>query len=149
MKEIEWFETYETGFEEIDHDHRNIFDIANGTMRALARGDREECLRLAGDFVIALETHFPREEAFLKEIGYPNVRKHAAHHKGLLRQATRFADLCGGADEDGPLPAEPFEKLVSVMLADFRGGDLEFRGFLLEKGLDKAMVEERFGSVWL
>jgi hemerythrin len=149
MKEIEWFETYETGFEEIDHDHRNIFDIANGTMRALKRGDREECLRLAADFVVALETHFPREEAFLKEIGYPNVRKHAAHHKGLLRQATRFADLCGRADEDGPLPAEPFEKLVSVMLADFRGGDLEFRTFLMEKGLDKAMVEDRFGSVWL
>lgn len=148
MKEIEWFETYETGFEEIDHDHRNIFDIANGTMRALARGDRDECLRLAGDFVTALETHFPREEAFLRQIGYPHVAKHAAHHQGLLRQANRFADLCGRPGQ-GALPTEPFEKLVSVMLSDFRGGDLDFRTFLMEKGLDKAMVEDRFGSVWL
>ena len=149
MKEIEWFETYETGFEAIDHDHRNPFGVANATMRALARGDRDECLRLAADFVAALEAHFPREEAFLEEIGYPQIAKHAAHHKGLLRQAKRFAEQCRAPAADGPLPAAPFEKLVSVMLADFRGGDLDFRRFLRDKGLDKAMVEERFGSVWL
>ena len=63
-------------------------------------------------------------------------------------RARRFAELCGRPAQ-GALPTQPFEKLVSVMLADFRGGDLDFRTFLMEKGLDKAMVEDRFGSVWL
>ena len=41
------------------------------------------------------------------------------------------------------------QKNLYLIMDLLSGGDLEFRGFLLEKGLDKAMVEERFGSVWL
>ena len=146
MREIEWYETYEIGFPALDRDHRRLFDIANGIIRALGEGDYGGCKPLAAGFVDALKQHFPREEKFLEEIGYPGRDKHAGYHRQLLQRAEKFLERLEGRAEDETL-AEPLAELVSVLIADLRGGDLNFRSFLLEEGTKKAMMGKRY--TWL
>ena len=59
-------------------------------------------------------------------------------------------------DVDGLVPStdryeqsmsEPLSELVSVLIADLRGGDLRFRTFLLEKGLNEEVLAKR--TIWL
>lgn len=148
MREIEWYENYELGFPAIDNDHRRLFDAANRIIRALGDGKFAECKRLAGEFVDTLKQHFPREEGFLREIGYPGLETHAGYHRQLLERAEKFTELCNEATDWASIK-EPLAELISVLVADLRGGDLNFRTFLVEKGLDKALIEERLGANWL
>ncbi len=62
--------------------------------------------------------------------------------------AEKFKGLCDGAEE-GQAVVEHFSDLISVLLADIRGGDLHFRTYLLEKGLNKAMEERGLSRLWL
>ncbi len=146
MQEIKWYETYEVGFPELDRDHRRLFDIANSIIRALDDGDYDAAKLLAAGFIDALRQHFPREERFLDEIGYPGRDTHAGYHRQLLRRAEKFLGQLDSRAEDESL-ADPFDELVEVLIADLRGGDLNFRSFLLEQGIDKAIKEKRY--IWL
>ncbi len=146
MKRIEWHETYALGFPQLDEDHRRLVNLANDIIAALDDKDHEECKRRAAVFVDALREHFPREERFLAEIKYPKLDLHAGYHRQMLDRAEEFQRLCERVGEEKGLTNQ-LEQLISALLSDVRGGDLDFRSHLLEIGLDKAL--ERFGSIWL
>lgn len=82
------------------------------------------------------------------EIGYTKLKLHATYHRRLLARAKEFARQCKNKKDEESLKAF-FVRLVSSLLADVRGGDLDFRTHLLEKDLDKALIKERFGSIWI
>ena len=148
MKGIEWHETYALGFPQLDDDHRRLIELANDIIGALDKRDYEGCKKRALDFVDALRQHFPKEEKFLEEIEYPELDLHAGYHRQMLERAEDFLRLCEVIGEKESL-TEQMEELISALLADVRGGDLDFRTHLLEKGLNKALVEERVGSIWI
>jgi len=95
-----------------------------------------------------LKRHYPREERFLKKIGFSDLEKHTGHHSQMLEGAEKFALLCE-TETDGERLEERLEELVSALMKDVRGGDLNFRTDLLEKGLDKALSDRRMISIWL
>jgi len=66
----------------------------------------------------------------------------------MLEGAEKFALLCE-TETDGERLEERLEELVSALMKDVRGGDLNFRTDLLEKGLDKALSDRRMISIWL
>ena len=148
LHEIEWHETYKLGFPEIDNDHRHLFNIANDIIKSFNNRSYEECKWLSIRFVETLEQHFSREEKFLKEIGYTKLKLHATYHRRLPARAKEFVRQCKNEKDEEILKAF-FVRLLPSLLADVRGGDLDFRTHLLEKGLDKALIKERFGSIWI
>jgi hemerythrin len=148
MDQIIWHDTYALGFEPLDDDHRGLFDILNKIIVALQSDDWETCRQLAKNFVLALRRHYPREEQFLNKIGYSKLEQHAVHHRQMLVRAEKFvAQFDKAPDRD--LLERSLQDIISSLLDDVRGGDLNFRTDLLKKGLDKALAERSLLSIWL
>ena len=136
LREIKWYETYALGFPEIDADHKLLLDTINEMIRAIRSEDRAACEASSRRFVETLRQHFPKEEAFLTEIGYEEIETHAMHHRQMLERAERFSEVCREAESTAALEASITE-LITHWMKDVRGGDLTFRTHLRDKGLDK------------
>ncbi|KJS37829.1 MAG: hypothetical protein VR70_11545 [Rhodospirillaceae bacterium BRH_c57] len=79
MSAYEWTPDLSVGDAEIDHDHRELFRL----FHLLEGGDPSE--DLLGDIIGRLEsyarTHFDREEALLRQYGYPDFDEHVKGHR--------------------------------------------------------------------
>ena len=87
----DWNEYLETGYEEIDKQHKELFARVHKYVRAISeeRGDEEidQLFKFLKDYVTF---HFSTEEALLASKNYPELPKHHSQHKYFL---TRFQEL--------------------------------------------------------
>lgn len=86
---LAWQEAYECGEATIDHEHRELFALANGLIDVLAdAGSSREPVLAALDALLAhVGRHFADEEAILARLGYADLEPHRRAHAGLLRRA--------------------------------------------------------------
>ncbi len=132
---IKWSDSYIVGFPEIDEDHRRLFLDLNSMIDAVNENDYGICKKLSENFVDSLKAHFPKEEEFLKKIGYSHFKKHSGHHDILLHKAERLSLLCRNG-ENCELVKNALSELITALLEDIRGGDLYFRSYMVEKSLN-------------
>jgi hemerythrin len=96
----------------IDADHRHLIDLINSFTSHRAR-DRE-ALPHAIDTLNALkfyaETHFAREEALQRMVGYPEHERHETEHRelraaldGMIARAERAPMTASVVEDLGPL----------------------------------------------
>lgn len=87
MSLLRWKDEYLTQVEEIDDQHRRLFDLINGIydMMRLGRGQEAiaEALNELHDFT---RFHFGTEEKFMADSNYNGTDPHAAEHVRLLDQ---------------------------------------------------------------
>jgi hemerythrin len=87
MSLLRWKDEYLTQVEEIDDQHRRLFDLVNGIydMMRLGRGQEAiaEALNELYDFT---RFHFGTEEKFMVDSNYNGTDPHAAEHVRLLDQ---------------------------------------------------------------
>ena len=103
----------ETGLASIDAQHKQLFTISNDLVNAIARGEGETVLKEIFDRLKEYtEFHFKDEEAYMKEIGYPELSPHAAAHALLLVRVNTLWRLIQGGDKISP-------KGVSLFIADW------------------------------
>lgn len=99
MTQFEWTSSLETGHQEIDEQHRGIFDLANTLTAALAADDADEdaiadAVWGLSDYVVE---HFRDEEALMAEAGFPGLRAHKLLHTRLSAQTLSLvADFFNG-----------------------------------------------------
>lgn len=78
------------GIDQVDHEHRRLFEIAGRVYDSLAAGN-EEATRAARTAVHELldytATHFASEERQMEAAGYPELDSHRNLHRNLLAQA--------------------------------------------------------------
>jgi hemerythrin len=81
-----WSDDYTVGEEDLDNDHKQLFDLGNRIQAAKpseARG-----------YVMAMykyaSSHFTREEKHMKSIGFPETKEHTDKHEALI---TKLNDL--------------------------------------------------------
>lgn len=82
---IEWKDTYSTGMEEVDHEHRELIDLINELHARL--DDPQAPLSVPaffGDLNRAITAHFALEERHMREKGYDQLRDHKGDHERLL-----------------------------------------------------------------
>ena len=76
-----------TGVDEIDAQHRELFDRIRALLEASRnRRSREEVIRLLeflGGYVIE---HFASEERRMEEAGYPKIEGHRAEHRQFVKE---------------------------------------------------------------
>ena len=114
----------------LDKDHQQLADILNEIVRAIDDGSAGECKQLVPKFVQAAKAHFAKEEAFLVKIGYPNVKKHKEHHRGLNDKMDHMLEF-GRMAEENELARESLRKeLLFFLMDDVITTDLEFKQFL-------------------
>jgi hemerythrin len=123
----------------LDEDHQKLADMVNRITQALDDGRAGECEELVANFINSTKAHFAREEALLVKAGYPNVKKHQDHHKGLgvkMDHMLEFAKMAG----ENQMAGESLRKeLVFFLMDDVITTDMEFKNFIENKAKsDKA-----------
>jgi len=85
MERFEWDPRLETGFAQIDDQHRSLFKLANELQRAI--DDHSDEPDAVADAVYGLigyvVEHFRDEEALMAQIHYPGAGPHRALHEQL------------------------------------------------------------------
>jgi hemerythrin len=78
------------GIEQVDREHRQLFEIAARVYDGLGAGDEtaESVTRAAvAELLEYTATHFKSEEGLMEAAGYPGLEEHRDQHRHLLAQA--------------------------------------------------------------
>ncbi|THF66624.1 bacteriohemerythrin [Pseudothauera nasutitermitis] len=82
---VAWDESYSLGLEEIDDQHKVLFDIMNHLWSAIVRRtDSSEMLRILAELERYTVTHFSAEEAYMQSTGYAGLAAHRAQHEQFV-----------------------------------------------------------------
>jgi len=91
-----WDESYDTGNEKIDRDHKQIFMAANLLHKAIEKKAEaavmDKCLELLLEYTVF---HFNREIAFFKSISSTVLKDHQAYHDELFAEITTIRNNQG------------------------------------------------------
>lgn len=90
---IEWKDSYRTGMDEVDHEHRELIDLINRLHERL--NDPEAPLTVPaffGDLNQAITSHFALEERNMRDRGYDELARHKAEHERLLDEIRDIMD---------------------------------------------------------
>jgi hemerythrin len=76
-----WKDVYSVGNEEIDHQHMQMFELANGISENI---DSKEIHKIIMILYKHIMNHFSSEEEHMKKIGYPKLDEHRELHNDLI-----------------------------------------------------------------
>ena len=97
---ISWGETFSTGIESIDKQHRHLVALTNQLYKAcMVGGDSsnkafKESMKRVVEYV---RFHFHTEQEILEKINYPDILKHKKEHEALIMQILDFSTNKAGA----------------------------------------------------
>jgi len=120
-------------YESLDQDHQRLADIVNRIVKAIDDDEAAGCEDLVVDFVRSAKAHFAREEALLVKVGYPNVKKHQEHHKGLNTKMDHMLEFARMAAANQLARDSLRKELVFFLMDDIITTDMEFKNFVGEK----------------
>lgn len=120
-------------YDALDQDHRRLADIVNQIVKAIDDGEAERCEDLVIGFVKSTKSHFANEEALLVKIGYPNVKKHQAHHKSLNIKMDHMIEFAKMSGENLMARDSLRKELVFFLMDDIITMDMDFKNFIAEK----------------
>lgn len=85
MSRIEWQESFCTGIDGIDHEHRELVDQLNALISSIERNDsRQRTLEQLDEVYADIASHFALEEEMMRRHDYDQYRVHTADHHRLL-----------------------------------------------------------------
>ena len=91
MALVRWDDKYLLGQEQVDAEHRSLFDLINDFYDAYMEDrDRNRVLALFNRLVDYAQKHFTNEERLMVEAGYPDLDAHRQHHERLFEQIFRL-----------------------------------------------------------
>jgi hemerythrin-like metal-binding protein len=92
---IEWKKEWECGFKQIDDQHKELVEAANGLIYlSLPNADLEKTMCQMDVLIEHCRRHFENEEMIIAGAGYPNFQEHKEIHKGLINKAVSIGELC-------------------------------------------------------
>lgn len=81
LKRLEWEEKYSVGVEEIDNQHKQMFETINELLESIDNGTTEEHIGNVIDSLVKYKMiHFATEEKYFKEFNYEGAEEHIANH---------------------------------------------------------------------
>ncbi len=89
---IKWRDSMKIGNADLDAEHKKFIALLNLIELGLQESDVAPAADVFEELQIFVESHFPAEEAYLEEIGYPLLETHRKQHETL---AYRFYVLQG------------------------------------------------------
>ncbi len=85
MPLIEWRSEFETGVEEVDHEHQELVGLINDLHAALEAGAAKASVGdFLGEVFARISAHFALEETVMRKHGYDEYAAHKADHEKLL-----------------------------------------------------------------
>jgi hemerythrin-like metal-binding protein len=91
MSLFQWDDVYSVGFDEIDHQHVKLFDIANEYHNGFSQhaGGRV-LLPIFGQLVDYTKRHFADEERIMERCAYPDLGRHRQNHQRLIANVLNY-----------------------------------------------------------
>jgi methyl-accepting chemotaxis protein len=136
--DYEWDETFVTGNETIDRQHKTLFEAINRLLAAIRKGDANEELDKALNFLSNYTVkHFFEEEQIQMQSGYPD---YANHHRLHEHFKATVQDLGGELILKGP--SENFidevqKKIGDWLVTHIKGQDVKLGAYLKEIAAQK------------
>ena len=102
MSVFKWRESFSTGVEIFDEDHRKIIDLVGRLYEALRDKDQEMDLegiiKECGDYV---ETHLQKEEEGMQSLHYEKAEEHTREHDEFRREIARITEKLASSNTEG------------------------------------------------
>jgi hemerythrin len=136
---LEWRENLETGVEEIDLQHKELFGRINALLDACTKGQgREEVLKLLLFLDDYIRTHFDAEERLQKRFDYPGYLAHREQHNRFVRQVDELERQVGSEGATIGLVIQTNRTMTEWLIEHISKVDREFAEFV--KGRTAASV---------
>jgi hemerythrin len=88
MPLITWSDALSVGIKEIDGQHQCLIELVNRLHDSMKEGKRNSVLgSVLVDLIQYTTFHFPTEENYFKQYGYPEYLRHKIEHDELTRKA--------------------------------------------------------------
>lgn len=138
MTYVSWDDKLATGIEDIDTDHKTLFDLVDQFHDAYAAGHgSEELEAVFATLMDYTDHHFRREEEFMKSAGFPGLEEHRKTHEELkaevlaLHQRYLKGELQG---QEKDLCLEILAFLSNWLHFHIAEEDMEYRDFFQQSG---------------
>lgn len=130
---LNWDESLVLGFDEIDNQHKSIFDHFKKLSEAVQLGKSKEIIEELADFIVDYaNTHFIAEEKLMLEHAYPKIETHRSEHDEFSRDAKDFRKR---VEQDGATREVAIEMtgmLLRWIIRHIRQHDMEMAAFVKE-----------------
>ncbi|MEW6350378.1 MAG: bacteriohemerythrin [Thermodesulfobacteriota bacterium] len=130
---IPWLPQFETGFMEIDYQHRELFGMFNELLDAAWDGEGQQALKYSltfmADYVV---NHFATEERYMRHHRFPGYEEHKQAHDDFTAEVGAFIREYKDKDLSGSLVVKVVSKLGDWTRDHVRGMDKELGAFLVE-----------------
>jgi len=128
---IQWPEILETGYPEIDGDHRRLVDECNGLTRlASDRGAWHEIVQASQTLARELSAHFRAEEKLLERTRFPRIDAHKEQHHRLEEQLNQLAAFLSNVDGSQPEHWKAIKSLREILIDILFRHDLDYKSHL-------------------
>ena len=98
MPLIEWKKEFETGIDDVDHEHRELVELINELHEKLqGQSNHDAVSEFLGEVFARISAHFALEETVMRKHSYDEYAAHKADHENLLDDIRDIMD----AHEDG------------------------------------------------
>jgi len=88
---IYWSEAISLGNEEVDNQHKKLFELTNELIKhADADAHSEIINETLYELLQYVDTHFSDEEALMESINYPKLEEHKKLHRSFTKQIAMF-----------------------------------------------------------
>ena len=123
---LEWDKSLELGFDEIDNQHRLIFEHFYKLSEATQRGDANEILEEMVLFIFDYaQVHFNTEDKIMVEYEYPEIELQRKEHSEFTRDADEFKNQIEHEGATRELAVKITGKLFRWIIQHIRKNDKE------------------------
>lgn len=91
---FKWDEKYSIGIEDIDEQHKGLFEIGNWlnelNLSELKNDHYIEVMIIINELLVYSNDHFKDEEAYMKQVKYPKLEDHIKIHQRFIDYVASF-----------------------------------------------------------
>jgi len=139
---VSWQKDYEIGVEEIDRQHKVLFEKVNNLLdkyeadKTAEKKNKEQIEDLFFFLTDYFETHFSSEEELQEKIGFSEQKEHQERHKAFIERINEFKyDYLNLAEDeiDDELFLEISNQVLNWMINHIGGEDKKIAKFIKDK----------------
>jgi len=135
---IEWTEKLESGYKEIDDQHRDLINRINEFFDGLEKHYTSEATTRTLKYLVGyVKKHFSTEERLMTEYGYEEYDHHYAAHKKLTEELVSCYRRLVASGNSAEVSEDLTEVLQVWFLEHILGYDMKMIDFLKSKTGDR------------
>lgn len=95
MVYFEWTEALSVGDDGLDAQHKHLVDIINRLAEGAQAGrERADVLAVVAELKDYVDEHFAAEERYMRDLEYPDLRRHQLEHIQFAQEVAGFDRAC-------------------------------------------------------